>query len=294
MRPKTSAWARLLLLLLLGAWLDARADAAHHILWAVKGRHNTVYLLGSVHMLKAADSALPSEALSAYAASKGLVMELNLNDADVGALLGEGSALEMLPEDQSLDKLIGSQLWSRLLARMQPLGVDAETLNRFQPWFAALMLQQLELIKSGFEAAAGVDEQLALMAQTDGKPIIGLETVDDQLGYFAHLTGEQQRQFLRSTLDESSSAQGETAAIVRAWQQGDTVALERLLREGSSDAPDIYRLLTTDRNRRWLPKIVTLLNGDDNFLVVVGALHLIGHDGLVELLQHAGYTPVQH
>ncbi|MGH8231015.1 MAG: TraB/GumN family protein, partial [Steroidobacteraceae bacterium] len=278
----------------LGACLEARADAAHHIFWEVKGRHNTVYLLGSVHMLKAADSALPPQALSAYAASKGLVMELDLNGADVGTLLGEGSELEMLPEGQSLDKLIGSQLWSLLLARMQPLGIDADTLNRFQPWFAALMLQQLELMKSGFEAAAGVDEQLALMAQTDGKPIIGLETVDDQLGYLAHLTGEQQRQFLRSTLEESSSAQSQTAAIVRAWQQGDTVALERLMREDSSDAPDIYRVLTTDRNRRWLPKIVELLNADDNYLVVVGALHLIGHDGLVELLQHAGYTPVQH
>ncbi|HEY3732055.1 MAG TPA: TraB/GumN family protein [Steroidobacteraceae bacterium] len=285
---------RLVLLLLLGACLDAHAGAAHHIFWEVKGRHNTIYLLGSVHMLKAADSALPSEALSAYSASKGLVMELNLNDAGLGALLGEGSELEMLPEDQSLDKLIGSRLWSQLLARMQPLGIDADTLNRFQPWFAALMLQQLELMKSGFEAAAGVDEQLAAMAQTDGKPIIGLETVDDQLGYFAHLSGEQQRAFLRSTLDESTSAQGETEAIVRAWQQGDTVGLERLLREGTSDAPDIYRVLTTDRNRRWLPKIVALLNGDDNFLVVVGALHLIGHDGLVELLSHAGYTPVQH
>ncbi|HEY1724105.1 MAG TPA: TraB/GumN family protein [Steroidobacteraceae bacterium] len=295
MTARTPAGAWLLAALLLsGVCLGARADNAHHIFWEVRGKHNTVYLLGSVHMLKAGDSALPPEALRAYAASKGLVMELNLNDADVGALLGEGSELEMLPEGQSLDKLIGSTLWAQLLARMQPLGIDADTLNRFQPWFAALMLQQMELMKSGFEAASGVDEQLALMAQTDGKPIVGLETVDDQLGYFAHLSQDQQRQFLRSALDDSSSAGGETAAIVRAWQQGDTVALERLLREGSSDAPDVYRVLTTDRNRRWLPKIVALLNGDDNYLVVVGALHLIGHDGLVELLQHAGYTPIQH
>jgi uncharacterized protein YbaP (TraB family) len=280
--------------LLFGACSSARADDGHHILWEVKGRHNTVYLLGSVHMLKAGDSALPAEALRAYAASKVLVMELDLNGADAGSLLESGADLESLPEGQTLAEAVGPQLYAQLLARAQPLGLDPEILSHFQPWFAALMVQQLELAKSGFDPAAGVDEQFALMAQEDHKPIIGLETIDEQLGFFAHLSLEQQRQFLRSTLQDSATAESDTDAVVRAWQHGDTVKLQQQLREGTNESPELYRLLTTERNRRWLPKIVQLLNGDDNYLVIVGALHLIGHDGVIELLQHQGFTAVQH
>ena len=280
--------------LLVGA--SAGADDGRHIIWEVKGKHNIVYLLGSVHMLKAVDSALPPEALRAYAASKVLVMELDLNGGGAGdqALLESSAELETLPEGQTLADAIGPQLYAQLLARAQPLGLDTEVVSHFQPWFAALMVQQLELTRSGFDAAAGVDEQFALMAQADEKPIIGLETMDQQLGFFAHLSAEQQRQFLRSTLQDAASAESESNAVVSAWQHGDTVKLEQLLREGSKDSPDIYRLLTTDRNRRWLPKIVQLLNADDNYLVIVGALHLIGHDGVVDLLQRQGFAPIQH
>jgi len=286
--------------LLAAVWLlvgvSAGADDGRHIFWEVKGKHNTVYLIGSVHMLKAVDSALPPEALRAYAASKVLVMELDLNGAGAGdeALLGSSAELETLPEGQTLADAIGPQLYAQLLARTKPLGLDADVVSHFQPWFAALMVQQLELTKSGFDATAGVDEQFAMMAQADEKPIIGLETMDEQLGFFAHLSPEQQRQFLRSTLQDAAGAESESNAVVSAWQHGDTVKLEQLLREGSKDSPDIYRLLTTDRNRRWLPRIVQLLNADDNYLVIVGALHLIGHDGMIELLQRQGFAPIQH
>ncbi len=279
--------------LLFGLCLGARAEPAHHILWQVKGKHNTVYLLGSVHMLKAADSALPSEAMHAYAASKILVMELDLNGAGTESLLDSSGELETLPEGQTLAEAAGPQLYAKLIARTQPLGLGPEVLEHFQPWFAALMLQQLELAQSGFDSAAGVDEQFAALAQADQKPIIGLETIDEQLGFFAHLSLEQQREFLRSTLEDSASVQSETDAVVRAWQHGDTAKLEQLLREGTNESPELYRLLTTERNRRWLPKITQLLSADDNYLVIVGALHLIGHDGVIELLQRQGYTAVQ-
>jgi uncharacterized protein YbaP (TraB family) len=280
--------------LLVGVFSAAGADEAHHILWEVKGKHNIVYLLGSVHMLKAADSTLPAEAMHAYALSKILVMELDLNNVGADSLLGAGAELESLPEGKSLADAIGPQLYAQLLSRAKTLGLEPEFLSHVQPWFAALMLQQLELAKSGFDPSAGVDEQFAVLAQADQKPIIGLETIDEQLGFFAHLSLEQQRQFLRSTLQESASGQNQSDAVVRAWQRGDTVKLEQLLREGTEDSPELYRVLTTDRNRSWLPKITQLLNGDDNCLVIVGALHLIGHDGVIELLQRQGYAVVRH
>ena len=121
-----------------------------------------------------------------------------------------------------------------------------------------------------------------------------LETVEEQLGFFAKLPTEQQRQFLRATLKDLDTEGSDAAVMVRAWQRGDSAELERLLRKESGDTPELFRMLTTDRNRRWLPRIVALLSESQDYLVIVGALHLVGSDGLIELLRRQGYSVVQH
>ncbi len=281
------------ILLLCGPCPVALAGEGLHTFWQVKGRQNTVYLLGSVHMLKPDDSAVPAEALDAYAASRVLVMELDLNDVGADDLLGSGQELATLPQGQSLPSVLGPELNAQLESRLRADGLDPGILSHSQPWFAALLLEQLQLAKSGFEPGAGVDEQFAQRALADHKPIIGLETLDEQMGIFAHLSLEQQRQYLRSTLQQSSTDAGETQEIVRAWQHGDTARLEQIMRQDSRDSPELYRLLTTDRNRKWLPKILELLDGDDDCLIIVGAMHLIGHDGVIDLLQQRGFAAVQ-
>ncbi len=273
--------------------LASSAADGRHCLWLVKGLHNDVYLLGSVHMLKAADSALPPEILRAYARSATLVMELDLNNLDAESLLGSGSESATLPEGETLGGVLGPQLYGSLIAHARPLGLEPEITARFQPWFAALLLEQMTLAQAGFEAGAGVDAQLAQRAGVDHKPIIALETMGEQMGFFAHLTLDQQRQFLRSTLRELDTDASDTAAVVRAWQRGDTQELERLRRQESAESPEIFRTLTTDRNRSWLPRIIALLSDTHDDLVIVGAMHLIGDDGLVELLRRQGYSPVQ-
>ena len=283
-----------LFLLLLCAPFDVGAETGHHCFWELRGQHNTVYLLGSVHMLTAADSALPGEVMSAYAKSGALVMELDLNDANAEALLGSGLESTLLPEGESLSSVLGPQLYGEFVAQAQPLGLEPALVERFQPWFAALTLEQLALAQAGFEASAGVDMQLAQRAQADHKPVIALETMDEQLGYFAQLTVEQQRQFLRATLKDLHTQASDTASVVRAWQRGDTAELERLLHKDAAESPELFRVLTTDRNRRWLPKITALLDDSQDYLVVVGVMHLIGSDGLVQLLGRQGHSAVQH
>lgn len=272
---------------------SAPQTQTHHILWEVKGRHNTVYLLGSVHMLRPDNSAIPAEALRAYDQSSGLVMELDLNATGAEALTAPEPDLELLPEGQTLAGALGPELYAKFEAQAKSAGLDPELVARCQPWFASLMLEQLQLSKAGFDAASGVDMQFAQRALIDGKHIIGLETLSDQLGIFAHLSPQQQREYVRSTLENSQSDLNETDQVVKAWQNGDTVKLEQLLREGSHDSPELYRMLTIDRNRKWLPKITQLLNEDGNYLIIVGALHLIGHDGVIDLLRQSGYTAVQ-
>ena len=279
---------------LLGVSIGTHCEDTHHTLWTVKGNHNTVYLLGSVHVLKAADNDLPPEALRGYASAKALVMELDPNDINANALLGSMLEVATLPAGMTLAAALGPDAYSKFMAHAKPLGLDPQLVSQFQPWFAVQMLIQLELAKLGFDPNAGVDLQFAKRARSDQKPIIALETIEDELAIFGHLSLEQQRQYVLYALADLDNAASALDVIVSAWRRGDTNALERLLGEGLEKFPDLYRKLTTDRNRKWLPTIIGLLDDGHDYLVVVGALHLVGKDSVVELLQRRGYEVVQH
>jgi uncharacterized protein YbaP (TraB family) len=272
----------------------ALADGGHHSFWSAKGAHNTVYLLGSVHVLKPADSDLPPDSLRAYDSSKALVMELDLNNISPESLLGTDLSDEMLPQGQTLAEALGPSVYGKFVTHLQSLGVEPDFFSQFQPWFAAISLEQLELARLGFESGSGVDEQFAARAQTDHKPIIALETIEQQLGIFAHLSLDEQRRFMLYTLEDADDTAGATDAVISAWRNGDTKSLERLLSESYAQYPELFRVLTTDRNRAWLPVISGLLHEDQDYLVIVGALHLVGRDGLIQLLQQQGYQVVQH
>jgi hypothetical protein len=287
--------SRLLATLLLCALCaGAGADDTHHTFWIVKGAHNTVYLLGSVHVLKPADSDLPPEAVRAYASAKALVMEIDLNNVSADSLLGGDLSMASLPEGQTLAEALGPEIYGKFAAHVTAVGLDPEFFSGYRPWFAAMALQQAELAKQGFEAGSGVDEQFAQRAASDHKPIIGLETVDQQLGIFANLSDAQQRRFVLYSLDDAEDTEHAADAVVSAWRAGDVKKLERLLSESFEQYPELFRMLTTDRNRQWLPTITQLLHEDQDYLVIVGALHLVGKDGVVQMLQQAGYQPVQH
>jgi len=272
----------------------ALADGGHHSFWSAKGAHNTVYLLGSVHVLKPADSDLPPDSLRAYDNSKALVMELDLNNISPESLLGTDLSDEMLPQGQTLAEALGPSVYGKFVTHLQSLGVEPEFFSQFQPWFAAISLEQLELARLGFESGSGVDEQFAARAQSDHKPIIALETIEQQLGIFAHLSLDEQRRFMLYTLEDADDTAGATDAVISAWRNGDTKSLEHLLSESYAQYPELFRVLTTDRNRAWLPVITGLLHEDQDYLVIVGALHLVGRDGLIQLLQQQGYQVVQH
>jgi len=272
----------------------AADGAGHHILWEVQGKHNIVYLLGSVHLLRPDDSEIPSDAMRAYEQSRTLVLELDLSALDPQEVVADGASLGVLPEGKTLSGELGPELYGKFKTRAGSLGLDAELTERFQPWFAAMTLEQLELTQAGFDASSGVDMRLAQRAQADEKPVIGLETMSQQLHIFADMTAPQQRDYMRSTLDEMDSGVKEVNQVIAAWQHGDTEKLEQLLKEATQESPELFRKLTTDRNRTWLPRIEHMLDDNNNYLVVVGAMHLIGRDGVVDLLQHDGYRVVQH
>ena len=177
-----------------------------HVLWTVHGKQNTVYLLGSIHVLREGDAALSEVAERAYQDAERLVMEIDLDDpgeADPMAMLEVMQRLALLPEGQSLRGVLGSD-YASLSRRAQQAGLDLALLDRFAPWLVATTLLQLELAKRGFSAELGIEQVLARRAAADDKPIQGLETTAQQLELLAGMPMPMQKRFLVMTLDESA------------------------------------------------------------------------------------------
>jgi uncharacterized protein YbaP (TraB family) len=282
-----SGW--LVLLGLLGG-VAAHAEAP---VWAIKGAKNTVYLAGSVHLLRASESRLPAAFDKAYADSAALVMEIDMDDLNPTEAQGLMLEKGIYTGDETLSEVIGQARFDKLDKQAGEMGIPSEALERFQPWMAAMTLAELQLAKLGFDPNSGVEKQLTAHAMSDRKEITGFETLNEQLGLLANLSEPDQIKFLDLTLEEMQEMKGETDALVAAWRSGNAPKLANILSEEYGVAPGLYTTLVSDRNRRWVPQIEKLLKSDKNYMVVVGTLHIVGKNGLLDLLKAEGFTSRQ-
>ena len=251
----------------------------------------TVYLAGSVHVLDTARSRLPPAFDSAWRDAERVVMELDMDDLDPAAAASFLAAHATIGDGENLRTLLGAERFARVDTQARALGLSLDSVAQLEPWAVALALTQLQLVKLGLDPAQGVEQQLTERARAEGKPIAGLETIDEQLGVLDGLSSMDQARFLELTAGESDSMATELDGILTAWRRADTAALERLLLVEYERLPTLYGPLVTDRNRRWLPQIEALLARPDDTLVVVGTLHLVGPDGLLALLKDRGLIP---
>jgi uncharacterized protein YbaP (TraB family) len=268
----------------------AHADAA--AVWSVKGAHNTVYLAGSVHALPKDHAEFSPQLELAYRASDGIVMEVDLDDLNplegVDFITSHGT----LPADQTLASVIGANRYAEIAKLANSIDLPEAAISRLEPWAAAMVLTQFALLKSGFDPQLGIDMQLAERARADGKPIDGLETVTEQLSIFDSRSMAEQSKFLVDSARDVPKMHDDLDHLIKAWRAGDLRGLEREFEKERSEAPGLYDALLGARNRKWMPKIEALLDSDRNYLVVVGTLHFVGRDGLIELLTRDGHKPV--
>jgi hypothetical protein len=153
---------------------------------------------------------------------------------------------------------------------------------------AAMKLQKL-----GFDPKLGIDRYFAERAIQSNKPMSGLETAEFQLDLFDQFSAKEQELLLRQSMNEMDHLERNVTEMVRAWKSGDVGSLERHLLAGMRDYPEIHRKVIDDRNRRWLPQIEGLLSRGENALIVVGAAHLVGNNGVIQLLKDRGYRVEQ-
>lgn len=280
-----------------GAWACAllagvaHADSSAPFLWQVQGPKAVHHLLGSVHLLPASAHPLPPALDAAYAESRGLMFESDLQALSSPELQGRmlGAAREDRPG--GLKGRIGAKLYQRLQKRAAELGMPTPICEDFRAWFCALTIELYPLQRSDFSPEYGVDQYFYTRAREDGRSVTGLEPPERQLALFTAMPETLSTQLLAATLDEATFSSLTPQELQRIWRSGATQELEKLVKDLRSRYPQLHAYLLADRNRAWLPVLVQNLNGETPLLVVVGAAHLVGRDGLPALLKAQGFNP---
>jgi uncharacterized protein YbaP (TraB family) len=264
-----------------------------HSVWKIQGAHNSVYLMGSIHTLKQENYPLAAPFETAFNDSQIAVFETDIDKMEATDVQFKLLSKAQLPAGQSLQQVLSKDTYTQFLQRAQKAGLPELLFSRLQPAMAAVMLETLELQKLGVDPEYGLDKHFFALAQKTQKQIVPLETLDFQMDLLTTFSKEEGELFVKATLKDLDKTTDEFGEIVKAWQTGDANALEKLLNEAMQEAPAIFKRLLLDRNARWIPKLEELSRGQKNAVVIVGAAHLVGKDGLVESLRQKGLKVTQ-
>ncbi|HTE47562.1 MAG TPA: TraB/GumN family protein [Gemmatimonadaceae bacterium] len=246
----------------------------------------TVYMLGSVHLLSPDVATLPSVVDTAFTHAKLIAFETSLDTIQM-------RATEMLSRSRysggaTLRTSLSPKAIAHLDTVLKAYGLTVDQVNGFKPWFVSVLTTQLVMQRMKFEAKYGVDMQLNARAHTANMPIVGLESVDFQMGLFDSILPADQEKMILEANGPDSSVRSMTR-IKDAWVAGNVAGLDSLLNAGMVSSPAMFATMVTNRNRSWIPKIDEMLKGKDDALVVVGAAHLVGKQGVIEMLRAKGY-----
>ena len=289
--------ARVLAMFLVVAGLGAHCARLwaeeKNFLWKVSGEKNHVYILGSIHLLKRESSALKPVIQEVFTKSKRLVLEIDLvkegPERFQQLLMQRGINLD----GKELEQQLSPETYQLTTQRAVDLGMDLKLLAPFKPWVVALTMVVMQLQKLGYDPNLGIDHQLAQRAKQLNKPVAGLETAEFQIDIFSQLSAPEQDMFLRHSLLEMDQLDKSVDDMVAAWKSGDLARGERLFLESLRAYPELKGKLLDERNRNWVPQIEQFLKQDEDILVVVGAAHLVGKEGVIELLNARGYKSEQ-
>jgi uncharacterized protein YbaP (TraB family) len=262
-------------------------------LWRVQGDHNRVYLLGSIHVLSKQAYPLKPALQQAFDDAQQVVFEIDLTRFTKKSFKEEFSRTATYPLGQTLSKKLSPRT-IELLNKVLPLyGLSLKEIEHLKPWFVAEALSSRTLQMAGFSDRLGIDLYFYHQAKTAGKPVLGLESLRDQAEIFDRYDDQQNEQYLVSTLSGLPSYAEMVRQLVVAWKDGNVGKLDRLLNQDKQADPITHETLFTRRNAKWIPEIERFAHGNGNYLIIVGAGHLVGEDGVVAQLKRAGYAVQQ-
>ena len=294
--PMTRLLRAALPLLLLGLPLPACAKAraphdADPALWVVRDADTTIYLFGTIHVLKPGLSWFDDAVRQAF--DRATEVKLEIVTPDPAAMAGLVQSKGLTAGGPTLTDKLPAAERPKLAAAMGGIGLPAAAYDRFQPWLAASFLQVQSLQKVGYDPANGPEQVITTAAKAAGKPVTGLETVEEQLGFFAGLSDGAQVAMLDETLDDLPKIQTEMSRMVDEWAGGKTDLIAKELNEGVTKTPETMRVLLIDRNRRWADWIKARLAQPGTVFIAVGAGHLAGATSVQAELARRGVKTVR-
>ncbi|HEY0270582.1 MAG TPA: TraB/GumN family protein [Sphingomonas sp.] len=264
-----------------------RARAPHPALWVVHGRQGTVWLFGTIHALPPHFEWENGAIHAAIAGSDRLVIEAVIDQAkDAGALLTLGTATTPLPP---ITERVAPRLRPALAAMVAKSAVPAATLDRMKTWAAAMVLFGVTVSNLGVTSSQGVEEQLKTEFHDAGKPVEGLETLAQQLGFFDTLDEARQREFLASVVDEKHDDAADFGKMLAAWARGDERGISASFDKEMKANDTLRTVLLARRNAHWADALVKRLAMPGTQFVAVGAGHLTGADSVQAMLARLGY-----
>jgi uncharacterized protein YbaP (TraB family) len=279
--------------ILLSSAIGAQAPTKH-FLWKVEAPGGaTAYLLGSLHVLTADAYPLPAPIDKAFADSKTLVEEVDLDEMNDPLQMMSALSKAMLTGGQTLDQLISKETYAEVTKRAEAYGMPMMALQRMKPWLVAVTLMAPTLQSAGFKPELGIDRHFFDRAKEKGLKRQALETLAYQLDRFDQMPMKLQEELLKATIEDLDTQVAGVKDMVRAWSTGDLATIEKLTLTAFLESPELYQRLLLERNQNWVPHVERCLSEKAGCFVVVGAAHLVGKDGLPALLAKKGYTVTQ-
>lgn len=261
-----------------------------NFLWSLKTDNSTIYLLGSVHLLRNDSYPLDKNIEDTYMNCKKVVFETDIGGMKTPAVQEHMTTLALYSGGQTLQQNISQETYRLLEKKAAEVGLSMAQLSHVRPWMCALMLTLLELQKMGFDPQYSIDQYFFNKAQQDKKEMVFLESIEYQINLFAGMDSYEEEFFLQQMLEELEVIKTMFADIVSSWESGDATQLGSILQISFKDHPDIYNRFLAQRNKAWVSTIEGLIEHGDNALIVVGAGHLVGPENLLQLLRTRGYT----
>jgi uncharacterized protein len=271
---------------------ETRSASAHGLLWKVSSAASAIYLLGSIHVASSDMYPLPRHIEEAFRRSSVLVVEVDLNKVDQSTMQPLVMAKGMYPFNDSLWNHVSPETKTLVTRFCDENGLSSETFTRVKPWLAAVMASMLPMQSYGMTPALGIDRHFLNLAK-NGMRVEQLETAEGQLRLLADIPESKQEQYLAATLKSTGLTPQLVQVFKTAWVTGDARKLEPLLSDASQGAAGLEKKIFADRNPHMADAAEQCLRNHERCFVVVGAGHLIGHAGVVRLLQNRGFKVEQ-
>jgi uncharacterized protein YbaP (TraB family) len=255
--------------------------------WQISKDGNSLFLGGSIHILRDKDFPLPEVFDRAFKQSAMLVLETDIEQMADENVVQYLMTKIFLPGDETLESILDTDAYETLKARCEEYGLPMENIAKFKPSMVMTMLSMLEMQKSGF-AQQGVDAYYLQKAKIAKKPLGFLETVEKQIDMLASMGDGYESDFVKYSLYDMGNTKNMLASLVSEWKMGEASSTESSILEMQEHWPAIYKTLLLDRNAAWLPQIKQYLDEGTTALVIVGLSHLHGPDGLLRQLENSG------